>query len=111
MIFQALGNCRRLKMRSDRPSNIDLPTICSVIATAGVLALTSANGTFAQETAKGLLAVQVRSQGQVCDNPISATRDKKQSAPDASVWVLRCENNSYRVRLAPDMAARIQRLN
>lgn len=76
-------------MRSDRPSNIGLP-ICSMIATAAVATLTS--------------------QGQVCDNPISATRDKKQSAPDVSVWVLRCENNSYRVRLAPDMAARIQRL-
>jgi hypothetical protein len=97
-------------MRSDRPSNIGLPTICSMIATAAVATLTSANGAFAQETAKGLLAIQVRSQGQVCDNPISATRAKKQSAPDVSVWVLRCENNLYRVRLAPDMAARIQRL-
>ena len=92
-------------MKSDRPSTIGLPTICSMIATAAVAVLTTATGAFTQETAKGLLAVQVRSQGQVCDNPISA-----QSAPDVSVWVLRCENNSYRVRLAPDMAARIQRL-
>jgi len=97
-------------MRSDCPCNIGLPTICSMIATAAVATLSSANGAFAQETAQGLLAIQVRSQGQVCDNPISATRDKKHSAPDVSVWVLRCENNSYRVRLAPDMAARIQRL-
>ena len=97
-------------MRSDRPSDIGLRTICSMIATAAVATLTSANGAFAQETAKGLLAIQVRSQGQVCDNPISATRDKKHSAPDVSVWVLRCEKNSYRIRLAPDMAARIQRL-
>ena len=67
-------------MKSDRPSTIGLPTICSMIATAAVAVLTSATGAFAQETAKGLLAVQVRSQGQVCDNPISATRDKKQSA-------------------------------
>jgi hypothetical protein len=97
-------------MRSDRPSKIGPPTICLMIATVAAAALTPANGAFAQETAKGLLAVQVRSQGQVCDNPISATRDKKRSAPDVSVWVLRCETNSYRVRLAPDMAARIQRL-
>ena len=41
-------------MRSDRPSNIGLPTICSMIATAAVATLTSANGAFAQETAKGL---------------------------------------------------------
>ena len=97
-------------MRSDRPSNVGLPTICSMIATAAVATLTSVNGTLAQETAKGLLAVQARSQGHVCDNPVSATRDKKRSAADVSVWFLRCENNSYRVRLAPDMAARIKRL-
>ena len=98
-------------MRSNGPSDFDLPTICSTIAAAAFAILAPANGAFAQETAKGLLAIQVRSQGQVCDNPISAVRDKKQSGPDVSVWVLRCENNSYRVRLAPDMAARIQRLN
>jgi len=98
-------------MRSSCPSNINLPTTCSTIAAAVIATLAPANGALAQETAKGLLAIQVRSQGQVCDNPISATRDKKQSGPDVSVWVLRCENNSYRVRLAPDMAARIQRLN
>jgi len=63
-------------MRSDRPSDIGLRTICSMIATAAVATLTSANGAFAQETAKGLLAVRVRSQGQVCDSPISATREK-----------------------------------
>jgi hypothetical protein len=98
-------------MKSNCPSKVDLPTICSTIAAAVIATLAPTNGAFAQETAKGLLAVQVRSQGQVCDNPISATRDKKQSGPDVSVWVLRCEKNSYRVRLAPDMAARIQRLN
>lgn len=98
-------------MRSNCPSTIDLAAICSTIAATVIATLAPASGAFAQETAKGLLAIQVRSQGQVCDNPVSATRDKKQSSPDVSVWVLRCESNSYRVRLAPDMAARIQRLN
>jgi len=64
----------------------------------------------AQERAKGLLAVQARAQGYRCDIPISATRDAKRSGPDASFWVLRCERNSYTMRLAPDMAAHIQRL-
>lgn len=63
-----------------------------------------------QETAKGLLAIQARAQGYRCDNPVSAKRDAKKSGPDVSVWVLRCEHNSYRMRLAPDMAARVQRL-
>lgn len=97
-------------MRSYPASTFGVHTVCCMIVATVVATLASANVTLAQETAKGLLAVQVRSQGQVCDNPISATRDKKHSAPDVAVWVLRCENNSYRVRLAPDMAARIQRL-
>lgn len=95
-------------MRHNCLSNIGIPALCSM--TAVIATLTLANDALAQETAKGLLAIQVRSQGQVCDNPVSATRDKKHSGPDVSVWVLRCENNSYRVRLVPDMAARIQRL-
>jgi hypothetical protein len=64
----------------------------------------------AQETSKELLAIQLRAQGYPCDVPASATRDKKHSGPVVSVWVLRCEHNSYRMRLAPDMAARVQLL-
>lgn len=97
-------------MRSYPASSIGVHTVCCMMVAAVVATLASANGTLAQETAKGLLAVQVRSQEQVCDHPIRATKDKKRSAADVSVWVLRCENNSYRVRLMPDMAARIQRL-
>jgi hypothetical protein len=98
-------------MKPNRPANIGQRLVFSIAVAPLVAALAPANGAFAQETAKGLLAVQVRSQGQVCDNPISAARDKKRSGPDVSVWILRCESNSYRVRLTPDMAARIQRLN
>ena len=64
----------------------------------------------AQETAKGLLAVQARAQGYRCDKPISARKDVKRSKPDEAFWVLRCERNSYTMRLTPDMAAHIQRL-
>jgi hypothetical protein len=84
-------------------------TICVIIIVQLVIA-TLAQPVSAQETAKGLLAVQARAQGYRCDNPISATRDAKRSRPDASFWVLRCERNSYTMRLAPDMAAHIQRL-
>jgi hypothetical protein len=64
----------------------------------------------AQETAKGLLAMQARAQGYRCDKPISAKKDAKRSQPDAAYWVLRCEHNAYTMRLDPDMAAQIQRL-
>ena len=49
----------------------------------------------AQETAKELLAIQIRDQGQRCEKPVSAKRDAKRSKPDAAVWVLRCEHRSY----------------
>jgi hypothetical protein len=80
------------------------------VVTMQLVIATLAQPVSAQETAKGLLAIQARAQGYRCDNPISATRDAKRSGPDVSFWVLRCERNSYTMRLAPDMAAHIQRL-
>ena len=32
------------------------------------------------------------------------------SEPDDSVWLLRCSNATYRVRLIPDMRATIERI-
>jgi hypothetical protein len=80
------------------------------VVTMQLVIATLAQPVSAQETAKGLLAIQARAQGYRCDNPIRATRDAKRSGPDVSFWVLRCERNSYTMRLAPDMAAHIQRL-
>jgi hypothetical protein len=56
------------------------------------------------------LAAQVRSQGYGCDQPIAATRDARLSKRDSAVWILRCRDSAYRVRLDPDMAARITKL-
>ena len=64
----------------------------------------------AQETAKSLLAIQLRAQGYKCDKPVSAKRNDKLSKADVSVWVLKCEHRSYNMTLAPDMAARVQQL-
>jgi hypothetical protein len=89
-------------------SFIQLRVVCIVCVQIAIAA--SAQGVSAQETAKELLAIQIRSQGYRCDMPVSAKRDQKHSGPDVSVWILRCEQNSYRMRLAPDMAARVQRL-
>jgi hypothetical protein len=68
------------------------------------------NSTLAQEAPKTLLAAQVRDQGFRCDKPVRARRDLARSKPDSAVWVLRCEASTYRLRLVPDMAARVQRL-
>jgi hypothetical protein len=56
------------------------------------------------------VAAQVRNQGYKCDQPTTSTRDVRLSKPDLAVWILRCRNAAYRVRLDPDMAARITKL-
>jgi len=76
-----------------------------------VLSLIAIQGSSAQmEPTKDLLAAQIRDQGYRCNQPLSATRDLKRSRADEAVWVLRCDNASYRLRLTPDMAARVRRL-
>jgi ABC-type transport system involved in cytochrome bd biosynthesis fused ATPase/permease subunit len=64
----------------------------------------------AAETVKDMLAAQVRSQGIVCDKPLQAMRDAKRSKPDHDVWILTCENATYRVSRYPDLAAKIERV-
>jgi hypothetical protein len=87
------------------------PRIGQTVVLALVFSGTAVFEVAAQETAKELLAIQIREQGKRCDTPVSAKRDAKHSKADVSVWVLRCETRSYRMTLTPDMAARVQRLN
>lgn len=56
------------------------------------------------------VAAQVRSQGFQCEQPIQATRNVTLSRPDSAVWVLKCRNAVYRVRLDPDMEAHVTKL-
>jgi len=56
------------------------------------------------------IAAQVRAQGYQCTEPVSAQRDAELSRPDQAVWILKCQNATYRVRLIPDMAARVEQL-
>jgi len=67
--------------------------------------------TRAQETPPATLSAQLRLQGHRCDEPVTAQRDAQLSKPDETVWNLRCGNASYRMRLTPDMAARIEKLD
>ena len=52
-----------------------------------------------------IVAIKVRSQGFICNNPSSATRIAAESAPDKPVYLLRCDAVAYRVVLIPDQAA------
>ena len=63
------------------------------------------------ESPKDDIAAQIRAQGYACDQPQSATRDPQASRADEEVWLLQCEGASYRVRLIPDMAAQVERIN
>ena len=57
-----------------------------------------------------IIAVQIRKQGYECINPKSAKRDPKASEADLPVWILTCENATYRVRLVGDMADHVEKL-
>lgn len=79
-----------------------------------VLAALSGAGSLtasAQEDATNVVADQIRAQGYKCDSPQDAKRDAQASKPDEAVWILQCESGSYRVRLVPDMAAAVEKID
>ena len=65
----------------------------------------------AQDSPKNIIAAQIRDQGYKCDSPQSADQDMQSSKPDEAVWIIRCEDATYRVRLVPDMAAAVERID
>jgi len=64
----------------------------------------------AEEMPAETIAAQIRRQGYRCDGSLNAERDTARSTPGEAVWVLKCENATYRVRLIPRMAARWSKL-
>jgi hypothetical protein len=75
----------------------------------GVTRLTTLPTEAAEEMPPEIIAAQIRDQGYSCDKPLSAKRDGERS--DDAVWILKCQNATYRVRLVPDMAAHVERLD
>ena len=82
--------------------------LMATVAMTGAGAFTAAS---AQEDPTNIVADQIRAQGFKCDSPQSAKRDAQASKPDEAVWILQCESGSYRVRLIPDMAAKVEKLD
>lgn len=80
-------------------------SLCCVSAILGVVTAAAA---VAAENAADIIAAQIRRQGYVCENPQGAERVIEASRPDEPVWMLRCSNATYRVRLIPDMAAKVE---
>lgn len=84
-----------------------------ILRFAALLAVAGAAGAaaHAQEDATNIVADQIRAQGYKCDTPQSAKQDQQASKPDEAVWILDCESGSYRVRLIPDMAAKVEKID
>jgi hypothetical protein len=75
------------------------------------LVLSSSAGLVAEaETVRSMLAAQIRTQGFACDKPLKATRDAKLSRPNYAVWVLKCENATYRIGRYPNLEANVEKL-
>jgi len=86
----------------------------ALIGFLALMALFSGAGTALAldgEDPKDVIAAQLRDQGYACDNPQSATRDEDASGPDQAAWIVTCEGGSYRVKLIPDMAAKVERID
>ena len=56
------------------------------------------------------LAIEIRRQGHPCEGVPRAERDAQQSRPDEPVWIVKCTNATYRIRLIPHQAGRIEAL-
>lgn len=80
----------------------------TILAAAALVAACSA--VRADDAPMTLLADQIRGQGYACKTPELATRDTTASKPDQAVWILKCDGVGYRVRLIPDMAAKVEKL-
>ena len=64
----------------------------------------------AEEMPAETIAAQIRRQGYRCDGSLNAERDAERSKPGEAVWVLKCENATYRIRIVPKMAAQVEQL-
>ena len=62
----------------------------------------------AQEAPAEGLAAELRRQGHRCEGPVAAERDAERSRPDGAVWVVKCTNATYRMRLVPHQAAQVE---
>ncbi|RUO99533.1 hypothetical protein [Hyphomicrobium sp.] len=85
----------------------------SLLATFAVVLAGAASSAVADnglEPPMDLLASQIRDQGFKCDKPQNAKFDASQSKPNEKVWVLQCENDTFRMTVIPNMAAKIEKI-
>ena len=82
-----------------------------VVGAAATALLGSALAAAAQEKPAEIIAAHIRTQGYECVKPLGAQRNRKASKPNETAWTLRCSNAVYKVRLIPDMAAHVEKVD
>ena len=85
--------------------------VVRMLATAGCCMVFADRVQAGEEMPADIIADQIRKQGYSCNKALSAERDRERSKPDEAVWVLKCDAATYRVRLVPDMAAKVERID
>jgi hypothetical protein len=83
----------------------------SVLVAAATLASPAVRADNGLEPPMDLLASQLRDQGFECKNPKKAKEEPKESAPHETVWLVDCDDASYRMTVVPDLAAKVQKLD
>ena len=85
----------------------------TMIGLLGIAAFVSgASAAFALEgeDPTDIIAAQIRAQGYACDNPKGAKRDPDLSQGEDTGWILDCGDATYKVKLVPDMAATVKKI-
>lgn len=105
-------DAERRRPRHPAPSRpLDRRVPIDLAAAVALTCLSALAGVAAEaDEAAEIVAAQIRSQGYTCTPPVAAERDRAASVPNLTVWMLSCGNARYRVRLVPDMAAQVTRL-
>jgi len=85
-------------------------TIIGLLAMATLISDASA-APLEGEDPKNVIAAQIRAQGYACDQPQSATRDPDLSGGEDTGWILDCGEATYKVKLVPDMAATVTKVD
>jgi len=86
--------------------------IIAAVAAAATSSIFPMTAMYAQsEMPTDVIASQLRRQGFACTAPQDAMREPKESAPNATVWILRCDEGAYRVTLVPNLAAKVERVD
>jgi hypothetical protein len=83
----------------------------AVLGAAATALLGSALAAAAQEKPAEIIAAHIRTQGYECVKPLGAQRNRRASKPNEAAWTLRCSNAVYNVRLIPDMAAHVEKVD